>query len=66
MRPCLLSRAYLLHLDSYLEGLGKHLYELAEIYALVGYIIEDSLVAVALILHVANLHVELEALGDFA
>ncbi len=56
---CLLARAYLLHLDAHLEGVGQHLDELAEVYALVGYIVEDSLLAVALILHVADFHLEL-------
>ena len=63
---CLLTRADLLHLYADLEGLGENLYQLAEVDTLVGDIIEYGLVAIALILHVADLHVEIQALGNFA
>ncbi len=55
----------LLHLDTHLECFGQHLYELAEIDTLVGNIVEYGLVAVTLILHVADFHVELKARRDF-
>ena len=59
----LLARSDLLHLDAHVEGIGKHLDELTEVDALVGDVVEYSLVAVALILHVANLHLQTEVLG---
>ena len=62
----LLTRANLLHLDAHVEGSCQVLDELAEVHALVGDVIEDGLLAVALILHVANLHVQTEALGNLA
>ena len=62
----LLARSDLLHLDSHLESLGKHLDELAEVDTLVGYVVEDGLVAVTLVFHIADFHVELEVGGDFA
>ena len=49
-----------------MEGLGQILDELAEVHTLVGDVIEDGLVSVALILHVADLHVESETFGDDA
>ena len=54
----LLARTNLLHLDTYVEGYCQVLDELTEIHTLVGDIIEDCLVAIALIFYVANLHVE--------
>jgi len=62
----LLTRTNLLHLDSDLEGLGQHLDKLTEVDTLVGDIIEDGLVAVTLILDIADFHIELEVGGDFA
>lgn len=46
-----------------MESFGKHLDKLTEVYTLVGYIIEYGFVAVTLILHVANLHLQVKALG---
>ena len=46
-----------------MECFGEHLDELSEIHALVGDIIEYRLVAVALVFHVANLHLQSEILG---
>ena len=46
-----------------MEGDGKVFDELAEVHALVGDVVEYGFLPVALILHVANLHVESEALG---
>ena len=43
-----------------MKGVGKHLDELAEVYSLVCDVVEDGLVAVSLILHVAYLHVQSE------
>ena len=62
----LLACAYLLHLHPDLERVGKYAYQLAEIHALVGDVIENGLGPVALILHVANLHVEAKLLGYLA
>ena len=49
-----------------MEGCGQVLNELAEIHTLVGYVVENSLVAVTLVLHVANLHLQTQSLGYFA
>ena len=46
-----------------MESVGKHLDELAEVDTLIGYIIENSLIAVALILHITNLHLQAKVLG---
>ena len=54
---CLLTCTNLLHLDAHMEGGSEVLDELSEVYTLVGDVVEDGLVAIALILHVANLHV---------
>ena len=56
----------LLHLYSHLKCFGKNLDELSEVDTLVGDIVEYRLVAVALILDIADFHVQLEAFGDFA
>ena len=63
---CLLARTYLFHLYSYLKHVGKHLDKLTEIHAFVGNIVENSLIAVALILHIAYLHIEVKVLGYLA
>ena len=62
----LLARTNLFHLDAYVEGLGKHLDELAEIHTLIGDIVEYRLVAISLVLHVANLHLQAKDLGYLA
>ena len=49
-----------------MEGLGQHLDELTEVDALVGDIIEDGLIAVALILYVANFHLQAEVFGNLS
>ena len=59
----LLPGTYLLHLYAHMESGRKVFDELSEVYPFVGYIIEDGLVAVALILHVAYLHLQAQALG---
>jgi len=48
------------------EPLGEDLDQLAEIDALVGDVVEDGLDLVALILHVADLHVQSHVGGDLA
>ncbi len=50
----------LLHLDTNLEGFSQHLDKLAEVDTFVGDVIENCLIAVALIFYVADLHVQLE------
>lgn len=62
----LLAGTDLLHLDTHLEGFGQNLDKLAEVYTFVGDIVENSLIAVALVLYVANLHIEAEAFGYLA
>ena len=62
----LLTSAYLLHLYPDTERLCQHLYELAEVHALVCYIVEDRLVAIALVLNIANLHVQAKGGGYLA
>ena len=49
-----------------MESVCQHLYQLTEVHTLVGYVVEDGLVAVSLILHVAYLHIELQVLGYLA
>ena len=56
----------LLHLDAYLEDVGKHLDELAEIHTFVGDIVENRLIAIALLLNVSNLHLKSQIDSDFA
>ena len=51
-----LSCSNLLHLYSHVKSIGKHLNQLAEIHTFVGNIVENSLVSVALILNISNLH----------
>ena len=60
----LLARSDLLHLDADVEPLGEDLDELAEVDALVGYVVEDGLDFVALVLHVADFHVQTHVGGD--
>ena len=60
----LLPGADLLHLDADVEPLGEDLDQLAEVDALVGDVVEDRLDLVALILHVADFHVEPHVGGD--
>ena len=64
--PCLLACANLFHFDANLKHIGKHLDELAEIDALIGNIIEYGLIAVTLILHVADFHVQMQIFGNLA
>ena len=64
--PCLLTGTNLLHLDADVETLGKDLDQLTEIDTLVGDVVEDGLDFVALILHVANLHIEPHIGGNLA
>ena len=60
---CLLSCSDLLHLYAHMERVGKHLDELTEVDALIGDIIEDGLVAIALIFDIADLHLQTQLLG---
>ena len=46
-----------------MESCGQILDKLTEIYALIGNIVENGLVAIALIFYVANLHIEPQTLG---
>ena len=62
----LLPRADLLHLDTYVEPFGEDLDQFAEVHAFVGDIVENGLDLVALILHVADLHVESHVGRDLA
>ena len=59
----LLSGTYLFHLYAYMKRLGKHLDELTEVHTSVGNVIEDGLVAVALIFHISYLHFQSQVLG---
>ena len=56
----------LLHLDAHMEGSCQVFDELTEVHALVSDIVEDGLVAITLILHIANLHVESKSLSYLA
>ena len=55
---CFLSCSDLFHFDAHMESICQNLDELSEIDTLVGNIIEDSFVAVSLIFHIANLHLQ--------
>ena len=46
-----------------MKSLGKDLDKLTEVDALISDIIEDSLVAITLIFHITNLHLQAKALG---
>ena len=59
----LLSGTYLFHLYAYMKCLGKHLDELTEVHTSIGNVIEDGLVAVALIFHISYLHFQSQVLG---
>ena len=56
----------LLHLYPHSEALGQHFDQLAEVHAFVGDVVEDGFVAVALIFHVANLHLKTQVFGYLA
>ena len=62
----LLSSTDLLHLDTNMEGIGEHLDELTEIDTFVGDVVEYRLVAIALVFHVTDLHLQTEVLGDLS
>ena len=62
----LLTRTDLLHLDADTELLGKNLDQLAEIDALVSDVVEDCLDLIALILNVADLHIQTHLGSDLA
>ena len=49
-----------------MESLGKYLDELAEIHTFISDIVEYRLVTVALVLHVANLHLQAQVFGYLA
>ena len=49
-----------------MEGLSQHLDELAEIDTTVGNVVEDSLAAVALVFHIANLHLQAQVGSNLA
>ena len=63
---CFLSRTDLLHLDAYMEGIGKNLDELAEVHTFVSDVIEDSLVAVSLIFYITYFHLQSEIFGNLS
>ena len=60
----LLAGADLLHLDADVEPFGEDLDQFAEVHALVGDVVEDGFDLVALILHVADFHVQAHVGGD--
>ena len=62
----LLPRANLAHLNLHTESLRQHLDKLSEIHTLIGNVVENGLVAVSLIFHIANLHVQMQVLGNLA
>ena len=49
-----------------MERLRQHLDEFAEVHALVGDVVKNRLVAVALVLHVADLHLQFKLLGNLS
>ena len=62
----LLSRADLFHFDAHMESICQHFYQLAEIYTLIGNVVEDCLVSVSLILYIAYFHIQIQAEGNLA
>ena len=64
--PSLLSGTNLLHLDADAETVGQHLDEFAEVDTLVGNVVEDGFGSVALVLYVANFHVQHEVLSNLS
>ena len=62
----LLPGADLLHLHLDVEVVGEAAHEVAEVHALLGGVVEDGLGAVALVLHVAQLHVQAHVPHDAA
>ena len=59
-----LSCTNLFHLDAYMEGGGEVFDQLTEVHTLVGDVVEDGFVTVALVLHVTDLHVQTEVFGN--
>ena len=59
----LLASTDLLHLDAHVEGICEHTDELAEVHTPVSDVVEDRLVAIALIFDVPDLHVEAQRRG---
>ena len=55
-----LTGADLFHLDTYAECFSQYLDQLAEVHALIGNVIEDSLIAVSLVLYISDFHVQIE------
>ena len=43
-----------------MESVGKHFNQLAKVYAFIGNVVEDRFVAVSLIFHISDFHVEVE------
>ena len=62
----LLSRSDLLHLNAYVECGCQVFDELTEVHTFVGDVVEYGFVSIALIFHVANLHLQSEAFGDLS
>ena len=54
----------LFHFDSNPECLSKDFYQLAKVNPLVGNVVEDGLVAIALIFHIAYFHVKMQTFGN--
>ena len=53
----LLASTNLLHLDAYMEGVDEYTDELSEVYTSVCDVVENSFVAISLILHIPDLHI---------
>ncbi len=56
----LLSCTDLLHLHTNVESLRQYSDQLAKVYALIGDIVENGLIAIALILHISDLHIQIQ------
>ena len=56
----LLPGAALIHLNTYAECISHYLDQLAEVHALIGNVIEDSLIAIPLVLYISDFHVQIE------
>ena len=53
----------MLHFDAYAEYFSKYFDELAEVHASFCNVVENGFVAIALIFHITDLHVEVKAFG---
>ena len=54
------------HFNADTESFGKYLNQLAEVHTLVSNVVENSLVAVALIFHITDFHIQIQVQRNLA